>query len=173
MGAGKSTVGRLLAELCGRTFVDLDEEIVQRTGRTVAELFAESGEAHFREVEARATLDIAVLAPESPGVVVAAGGGWMANRAARTALPTVTTVWLRVAPAEAARRLGPERPERPLLVASDPAVRLAALLAERLPAYREATYTVDTAGRTPEAVAREVAAVVGLASGQRTTVTED
>ena len=162
MGAGKSTVGRLVAGLCGRRFLDLDEEIVRRTGRTVPELFAESGEVGFREIEARVTRDIAARAPEAAELVVAAGGGWMFNRAARTALPRATTVWLKVGPAEAARRMGPERADRPLLAGVDPASRLRALLDERLPAYRDATYTVDTAGRTADAVAREVAAVTGL-----------
>ena len=163
MGAGKSTVGRRVARLCGRRFIDLDEEIVRRAGRSVADLFAESGERGFRELEARATRAIAYLELESPGMIIAAGGGWMANRSARTALPTATTVWLKVAPAEAARRLAPERIDRPLLAGVDPARGLAALLDERLPAYREATYTVDTTGRKPEAVAREVADVTGLA----------
>lgn len=163
MGAGKSTVGRHLAELCGRRFIDLDEEIVRRAGRTVVDLFAEAGEPGFRDVEADATRAVAELAPESRGLVVAAGGGWMTNRSARAALPTATTVWLRVSPVEAARRLAPERADRPLLAGVDPVARLAALLDERLPAYREATYTVDTTGRIPEAVAREVAALTGLA----------
>lgn len=165
MGAGKSTAGRCLAELCGFRFVDLDEEIRRRAGRSVAELFAEVGESGFRELEARATREIAAIAAESPGIVVAAGGGWMTNRPARAALPTARTVWLTVAPAEAARRLAPERTDRPLLVGADPAVRLAALLHERLPAYREATYTVDTLHRTPDEVAREIAAAAGLVSG--------
>lgn len=163
MGAGKSTVGRRVAELCGRRFIDLDDEIVRRTGRTVADLFAESGESGFREIEARATRLVAESALEAPGIVVAAGGGWMANRTARTALPTASTVWLKVAPAEAARRLAPGSADRPLLAGVDPTARLAALLDERLPAYRQATYTVDTVGRSPEAVAREIAAVTGLA----------
>lgn len=166
MGAGKSTVGRHLAALCGRRFVDLDEEISRRAGRTVPELFAETGEPGFRELEARATREIAAVTAESPDIVVAAGGGWMANRPARAALPAATTVWLSVTPAEAARRLAPERSERPLLVGVDPAARLTALLHERLPAYREATYTVDTMHRAPDDVAREIAAATGLVPGE-------
>lgn len=166
MGAGKSTVGRHLAALCDRTFVDLDEEISRRAGRTVPELFAEAGEPGFRDLEARATREIAAVAAESPEIVVAAGGGWMVNRPARAALPAATTVWLRVAPAEAARRLEPERSERPLLVGADPAARLTALLDERLPAYRQATYTVDTMHRTPDDVAREIATATGLMPGK-------
>jgi len=162
MGAGKSTVGRRLAALCGLRFVDLDEEISRRAERSVAALFAEAGDAGFRELEARATREIAANAGESPGIVIASGGGWMANREARAALPAATTVWLNVAPAEAARRLASEPAERPLLVGVDPVLRLAELLDERLPAYREATYTVDTMHRTAADVAREIATATGL-----------
>lgn len=167
MGAGKSTVGRRLAELCGRAFVDLDEEIVRLAGRRIDELFDEVGEAGFRSLEARATRELAsrrAAAPggEAPGLVVAAGGGWMANPAARAALPDAETVWLKVGPAEAARRLSLDDATRPLLDGYDPACRLQDLLAGRLPAYGEATYTVDTAGRGAEAVARAVAATAGL-----------
>lgn len=173
MGAGKSTVGRRLAVLCGLRFVDLDEEISRRAGLPVPEVFAEMGESGFRQLEARATREIAMVAAESPDIVVAAGGGWMANQPARAALPTATTVWLSVAPAEAARRLAPEAAGRPLLAGVDPAVRLAELLDERLPAYREATYTVDTMQRTPDDVAREIAAATGLAPDTGSTGIDD
>lgn len=173
MGAGKSTVGRRLAALCGLRFVDLDEKISRLAGLPVPEVFAEMGEAGFRDLEARATREIATIAAESPDLVVAAGGGWMVNEPARAALPTATTVWLSVAPAEAARRLAPETAGRPLLAGVDPEVRLAALLDERLPVYREATYTVDTMWRTPDDVAREIVAATGLASDTGNTGIDD
>lgn len=167
MGAGKSTVGRRLASLCGRVFIDLDEEIVRATGRRIDELFDEVGEKGFRDLEAEATRKLGSRGAdpdgEASGMIVAAGGGWMANPAARAALPDAETVWLKVGPAEAALRLSLDDATRPLLDGYDPARRLRDLLAGRLPAYGEATYTVDTAGRGVEAVAREVAAVAGLA----------
>lgn len=162
MGAGKSTVGRHLARSCGRRFVDLDEEIVRRSGRTVAQLFDELGEARFRELEADATRALAAEAARQPRLIVSAGGGWMTNADARAALPDARTVWLRVGAAEAARRLAADSDSRPLLDGDDPVGRLEALLTERLPAYGEATYTVETEGRTPEAVVRAVAALVDL-----------
>lgn len=162
MGAGKSTVGRRLARRCGRRFVDLDDEIVRRTGRTVPRLFAQLGESGFRDLEARTSRAVAAEAADRPGLIVAAGGGWMANPQARAALPAARTVWLKVGPAEAARRLGGGRSTRPLLSDGDVVGRLEALLAERLPAYGEATYTVETEGRAPEGVARDIAALVGL-----------
>lgn len=167
MGAGKSTVGRRLANLCGRVFVDLDEEIVRLAGRRIDELFGEIGEMGFRALEAEATRELGLRGAASdggaPALIVAAGGGWMTNPAARAALPDAETVWLKVGPAEAARRLSLDDATRPLLDGYDPSRRLRDLLAGRLPAYGEATYTVDTAGRGAEAVAREVAAVAGLA----------
>lgn len=166
MGAGKSTVGRRLAALSGRAFVDLDEEIVGSTGCHIDALFAELGEAGFRSLEAGATRDLAAKwhqgGDEAPGLVVAAGGGWMSNLEARAALPEARTVWLKVGPEEAARRLSLDDATRPLLAGYDPARRLEDLLAERLPAYGEATYTVDTTGRGTEVVAREVAATADL-----------
>lgn len=159
MGAGKSTAGRHLARLLGREFVDLDERIARRATRSISELFAVAGEAAFRDLEVRETLEIEAAIRGSPAaVVVAAGGGWMANREARAALPGATIVWLKVAPAEAARRIGRSGAERPLLTGEDPVARLTSLLDERLPAYREATYTVDTSGLDPRTVARRIAA---------------
>ena len=172
MGAGKTTVGRRVAAGCGGRFVDLDAEIVRRAGRTVPAIFNAGGEVEFRRLEAEATRELAVAADlGEPGataragpLVVAAGGGWMTNRDARAALPGAKTVWLRVAPSEAARRLAVHVASRPLLEGVDAEERLEALLAERLPAYGEATYTVETDGRTPEDVARAVASVTGLPS---------
>lgn len=163
MGAGKSSVGRRLAALSGRAFVDLDEEIERVAGRDIGALFAEVGEAGFRAHEAAATLGLAARLRESGrGLVVAAGGGWMANRDARAALPDAETVWLKVDPAEAARRLAGNDATRPMLDGYDAAGRLTTLLAERLPAYGEATYTVDTNGRDAGTVARDLAAVAGI-----------
>lgn len=162
MGAGKSTVGRLLAERWGCPFIDLDEEIERRSGRSIPEIFRDEGETGFRRREAESTL---ALHPVPPAVI-AVGGGWMARPELREAWPEAARVWLRVSPAEAARRLGGADPERPLLVGGNPEQRLAALLAARLPAYGLADYTVDASGRTPDEVARVVA---GLFEGGTAT----
>ncbi len=158
MGAGKSTTGRCLAKLRGCPFVDLDEEIARRAGRTIPELFDEMGETGFRRLEVRATRELARRASgdRGSGIVVAAGGGWMANRAARVALPGAITVWLKVTAAEASRRIAREPARRPLLAGSNREAVLERLLTERLPAYGEATYTVDTMDRTPEEIARTI-----------------
>ncbi len=158
MAAGKTTVGRMLAAGCGLQFVDLDHEIERRAGMSAADLFACRGESAFRDLEAAASLDL------TPGadIVVAVGGGWMANPAARRAWPGAITVWLTVSPAMAALRIGPDIASRPLLEGEGTQCKLERLLTQRLPAYTEATYTVDTDGPGAEEVAAEIARLVGL-----------
>lgn len=160
MGAGKTTTGRCLAELRGCPFVDLDDDIVRRAGRTIEALFDEVGEAGFRELEAEATKELAawLARDRDVGLVVAAGGGWMANPAARAALPDAITVWLKVTAAEAFRRIDRETGRRPLLADANPERVLDRLLAARLPVYGEATYTVDTMDGTPAEIARTILA---------------
>ena len=158
MAAGKTTVGHMLAAGCGLRFVDLDHEIERRTGMSPAELFACRGESAFRDLEAAASLDL------KPGAdtVVAVGGGWMANLPARRAWPGAITVWLAVSPAVAALRIGPHTASRPLLEGEETQCVLERLLVQRLPAYTEATYTVDTDGPGADEVAAEIARLVGL-----------
>jgi len=162
MAAGKTSVGQRLAADFTLRFVDLDTEIERRAGMSVPELFSRHGELAFRELEARVSEE---LMPGSDAVV-AVGGGWMANPAARGAWPTARTVWLAVSPAEAARRIGSSAGSRPLLNDEDTRSVLARLLAQRLPAYGEATYTVDTEGRRIDEVATEVARLVRLSNDQ-------
>ncbi len=91
MGSGKSTIGRLAARKLGWGFVDLDREIVRRTGRTIAEIFEHSGERRFRELEREALL-AALDGP--PGRVVACGGGIIVRPENRERLREVATVFL-------------------------------------------------------------------------------
>jgi len=158
MAAGKTTVGRMLATGCGLHFVDLDREIERRAGMSVAELFVSKGESAFRDLEAATSLD---LAPQSD-TVVAVGGGWMSNSAARQAWPDARVVWLSVSPVVAALRASSQPTSRPLLEGADMQLELERLLAQRLPTYAEATYTVDTDGSGVEEIAAEIAHLVGL-----------
>ncbi len=155
MGAGKSTVGRLLAERWGVPFIDLDVEIERRAGLSIVDIFEQEGEAGFRAREADATRSIS---PSTP-VVIAVGGGWVADPGTRDAWPGATRVWLTVSAREAARRLAKHAVPRPLLANEWRENALQELLDRRLPAYRLSEYTVDTSNRTPAAVAEAVSAL--------------
>jgi shikimate kinase len=158
MGAGKTTVGRLLAERTGRPFLDSDQAIERDTGRTVAQIFAAEGEAAFRSLETQVLTDM--LDRDEPAVIAAAGGTVLdaSNRARMRARGTV--VWLRVDPA-----LLPERVRgsihRPLL-AHDPAATLGRLAVEREGLYAETAHEiVDVDHLDPTGVADRVLAVSG------------
>ena len=155
-GAGKSTVGQLAADLLGLPFVDLDAELVARTGLSVADQFARHGEAAFRTAEAALSRELAA----APAAILAPGGGWMTNTAAHAALAATTrTVYLRVSPAVAAERLAHDPEVRPLMAAAaDPAGALALLLARRSSVYDTADAVLDTDARSAHEVAASVVA---------------
>jgi shikimate kinase len=151
MGAGKSTVGPLVAEALGFGYVDLDAALERRVGTTVRRYFATRGEARFRRVE-RETLR--ALLREPCDLVVALGGGAFADRSTRAVVRRAgLSVWLDAPAATLARRaLGD--PKRPL--ASTPR-RFFALLRARRAAYRTAAIRISTRRRDPEALACEIA----------------
>jgi shikimate kinase len=152
-GAGKTTVGELLAARLGVTLRDTDADIEAALGMSVADIFIEKGEDAFRAAERAA---VAAALAEHPGVL-ALGGGAVIDPASRAALGGHTVVYLEVDVSDAARRVGLAR-DRPLLIEA-PRARLAALLRERRPLYKEvAAVVVDTSGRTPEEVAEDVVA---------------
>jgi len=150
MGAGKSTIGALLAERLGWRFMDTDALIEARTGSTVAQIFAKQGENAFRLLEADAVRESAQV----ERMVLALGGGAVESGSTRKALAGLdqTYVIFLDAPLDVmvARCVAqPGAAERPVLAERE---RLASRLEARLPHYRTAHLTVSTAGMTPEIV---------------------
>ncbi len=155
-GAGKTTVGRLVADSLGAPFRDTDADVELTVGQSIADIFIGSGEARFRALEREA---VRVALAEHDGVL-AVGGGAVLDDGTRVSLREHHVVFLDVGLADAVKRVGLAR-DRPLLLGS-PRAELNRLLTERRPRYEEvATVTVATDGRPPEAVAADVLRVVG------------
>ena len=148
MGAGKTTVGPLVARALGWSFLDLDAELARRLGATIADVFRTRGEAAFRLEERRLAEETASLERH----VLAAGGGAFAQEATRDALRRgAFTVWLHCGlPAVLARV--PADGSRPLAADRE---TIAKLFAQRESSYRQADCRVD-AEQTPAAVAQDV-----------------
>lgn len=151
MGAGKSTVAQLLADAWGVAARDTDADVEATEGREISEIFVDSGEAHFRALEAKAVAD--ALATHDG--VLSLGGGAILDPATRELLAGHTVVFLRVGLSEAVKRVG-LGVGRPMLLGNVRS-RIKALLDERTPIYEGAsTIAVDTDGRTPDEVAAEI-----------------
>jgi len=141
-GAGKSKVGRLLAERLGIAHIDTDALIVEREGRPIADIFASDGEAAFRLMETAAVAD-----PATRGGVGGGGGGAAPPPAVRELLSGYTVVYIDAPHEELVRRTA-SKTHRPLL-AQDPSGTLARLRAEREPHYRAVATIVVESGPGP------------------------
>jgi shikimate kinase len=153
MGTGKTAVGAALARRLGRRFVDLDAEIERSTGLTIAGVFARFGEPDFRRRERQAVSLVAGL----EGAIVATGGGTAIDRGNRASMRAAGRIVCLTADVETilARVGGGE--DRPLLAsAPDRAMKVRELLADRAEAYADADLTIDTSGKTVEAVSEEI-----------------
>lgn len=163
MGAGKSVCGRLLARRLGRCFIETDEMIVAREGRSIPDIFTTDGEARFRQLEADAVESLRLKS----GEVIATGGGLPCREGRMEALRELgTVVWLAGDVSALHERAG-RRGGRPMLVgrAFEDVERL---YREREPYYRRADVTVDTSGLGPDqVVAKVLAALREVLDGRR------
>jgi len=160
MGAGKTTVGELLAERWGVGFRDTDHDVEAVAGKVVSDIFVEDGEAAFRALEREAVAE----ALTTHDGVLALGGGAVLDESTRALLAGHTVVFLEVGLSDAASRVG-LGVSRPLLLGNVRA-RVKQLLDERTPIYQSvATVTIATDGQTPEQVADAVLATVEAGDG--------
>lgn len=150
MGAGKTSVGRVLAELLDRSFVDMDERLQAREGMTIAELFAARGEAYFRERESALCRELAA----EDNLVIATGGGALVNPTNRELFHAAHLVCLDVSADTVLERLDGSA-VRPLLQ-GDARANVVRLMQERRAAYAEIPMHVQTDGWTPGEIAREI-----------------
>lgn len=151
-GSGKSTIGRRLAKALGVGLLDTDVAIEQRTGRSIADIFATDGEQEFRRIEE----DVVRAALADHDGVLSLGGGAVTSPGVRAALAGHTVVYLEISAAEGVRRTGGNT-VRPLLAGPDRAEKYRALMAKRAPLYRRvATMRVDTNRRNPGEVVRHI-----------------
>lgn len=157
MGSGKSSVGRRLAGRLGLPFVDADTEIETAAHMTIPEIFAQRGEAEFREGERRVISR--VLTTRAP-LVLATGGGAFMNAETRERVKELgISVWLKAEPDVLMRRVR-KRSNRPLLQTADPEATLRRMLAEREPVYALADITILSSDEPHEIVVGETIAAL-------------
>jgi len=155
MGAGKTTIGRVIARRMKRPFFDSDQEVEQRCGVSIPVIFDIEGEPGFRARESQVIDDLSARA----SIVLATGGGAVLDERNRERLAARgTVVYLHACPADLYLRIRHDK-NRPLLATADPRAKLEALYAERDPLYREiADLVVDTGCQSAQGLARHVLA---------------
>ncbi|MBI1967327.1 MAG: shikimate kinase [Gemmatimonadetes bacterium] len=160
-GSGKTTVGKLAAELLQAAFVDIDALITRKQGKPITMIFAELGEAAFRDME---RTEMAAALAGVPAVI-APGGGWAAQPGAlEDARPRGFVVYLKTrADTAAARAATPGN--RPTLMGEDPVARMGQLLREREPFYLKADAQVDAERHTAQQAAEDIVALARTRAG--------
>jgi shikimate kinase len=154
-GAGKSTVGKLVAEALSTVVIDIDGLLMREMGKPVVQIFGMLGEAKFRELER----DAVNAAQARDSCVIVPGGGWAAQAGQlEAAKPACLVIYLRCQAATATRR-SEQGEARPLLAGVDPGQRMRTLLEEREPYYLLADHQVNADTLPAEAVAAEVMAL--------------
>jgi shikimate kinase len=153
MGSGKSSVGKVVSSQLGRSFIDLDEEIVKAAGWTINEIFARDGEQAFREIE---SFQLAKVLSSKNGIVLATGGGVVISAKNRELMRgSGVVVCLQVTLEQVMARISDSN-DRPLLLADNATKRAETLLNEREHFYADADIRIDTDRKSVEDVAAEI-----------------
>ena len=156
MGAGKTCIGRRLADRLGAEFIDADDEIEAAAGCKIEDIFEIYGEKAFRDVERRV---IARLLDGPPHVMATGGGAFMDRRTRQKIKKCGVSIWLR-ADLELLLSRVARRTDRPLLKSSDQRRTLESLMRDRYPVYGEADVVVDTGRESPDATVEKVVAAL-------------
>ncbi len=156
MGCGKSTIGSLLSRKMGMAFVDLDKYIEKKENKTVSEIFEDSGEDYFRQLEREASKELAA----KKGVVLAAGGGTLTFPENVEVLKKSGTIVLLDIPVEVVSERLRNDTTRPLLDRPDKEEAMRELYSRRLPLYREAADVVIDANQSPMQICMQIMAEI-------------
>ena len=152
MGSGKTTVGKVLADFLGCPFMDLDDLVVKKAGKSIPDIFSQDGEPAFRELEAQVLRKTVAKYAESAAVLALGGGAVLAPASAALLREKTVCIYLRATLDTLLARLAGETAGRPLADAS-----LADRLASREPIYEETAHVIiDTDGLSPDEVADEI-----------------
>jgi shikimate kinase len=158
MGTGKTTVGSILASSLKRTLIDTDQMIEEKTGLTVLQIFERHGESYFRDLESEEILRLKQYRPGS--LVIATGGGAvLRGRNLKILLENGVIIALTASPSAILRRISKTN-QRPLLAGEGASEKIKTKLREREQYYRHCSFQLDTTGRTPQQVAREIIASI-------------
>ena len=160
-GSGKTTVGKLLADALKAPFQDIDAIVSRKEGRPISMIFAEKGEAVFREME---RVEVEAALAGSPAII-SPGGGWAAQPGALSSVQQRgLVVYLKTRPDAAASRAAPQG-NRPVLMGEDPALQMRDLLKDREPFYVLADATVETDRKAPAKVVEELVRLARTRAG--------
>jgi len=158
MGAGKTTIGRRLAQRLGLPFVDADHEIEAAAGMTITDIFDRFGEPYFRDGERRV---IARLLDDTPRVIATGGGAFVQDQTRALILDSALAIWLDAAPSVLADRVA-RRDTRPLLRGRDPETVLTELAALRNPFYAMAPIHVESVAAPHDATVNAIVKALDL-----------
>lgn len=160
-GAGKTTLGKLVAEQLGAGFVDSDQVLMRKMQMPITRIIGEMGEMKFRELEGEVMDGLLAGSPS----VISPGGGWVAQPGRlEQARASSLILYIKVMVRTAANRVGGDT-SRPLLLTEDPMVRMRALLLERERFYQQAHAEIKNDTKTPEEAAREIVTLARAQAG--------